>query len=154
MNIKFIVPNSHENSSHTRLSREARLFPPLGLAKMAAIASARHSISYHDERIGKHDKSSAADIAIIFINSHNRLQAYKIASDYRNQGCHVVFTGAILEQSAEDAFSKADCLFIGSGEKIMRRFLEDFTNGRKRKLYGSMLNPIGSTETTPLQLAM
>lgn len=149
MKIKFIVPSNLDQADHMR---DGRIFPPMALAKMKSIASATHTVSYLDERTMLVNHDSHADVVVIFISDYTRFRAYTLAKSYRASGSYVVFTGAILEKSPEDAFNNADCLFIGSGEEIMPRFLADIKNGRKRRLYGNMLNPIAANEAAPLQL--
>jgi len=152
MKIKFIVPDDYERGGRFDQMGEGRVFAPIGLAKMAAIASSQHEVSYHDERIEKVNHALQADVVIIFINSYNRLQAYNLAKYYRTKGSYVVFTGAILEHSPEDAYGKADCLFIGAGQEIMQKFLDDYSNGKKCRSYGNMLNPIVAVETSSMRL--
>jgi hypothetical protein len=119
---------------------------------MTSIAAAGHQVRYLDERLGKVCHDPQIDIAIIFINNYNRQRAYLLATNYRAWDCFVVFTGALLENSPDDAHSMADCLFIGAGEEILPGFLQDFSKGRKRRLYGNLLNPIRSSEPNAFRL--
>jgi radical SAM superfamily enzyme YgiQ (UPF0313 family) len=153
MYIKFIVPRNHDHDNPLCQMAQSRVFPPMGLAKMAAKAASTSHVSYLDERIEASGHRVAADIAVIFINSYNRHQAYTLASLYRNSGSFVVFTGPLLEKSPEDASQHADCLFIGAGEEIMPTFLNDFARGKRRRLYGSYLNPVTVEDRSELQLA-
>jgi len=147
MNIKFIVPKNQDHYGQLFPSKEGRPFPPFGLARMTAIAPIKHRVTYHDERTETVGHHTHADIAIIFINNYNRSRAYELAQTYRKRGAFVVFTGAILETAPEDAFLKADCLFIGDGEAILQNFLTEFENGHKRHLYGNVFNPVKAGAT-------
>lgn len=135
MKIKFIVPKEHEHFHPSNSLSGARVFPPVGLARMAGYAGSIAHVSLVDERVDPASHDLSTDIAVIFINTYNRTRAYQLAKHYKTNGAFVVLTGPLLNHEPEQACQYADCIFIGAGDELMPQFLEDYCNGRKRRLY-------------------
>ncbi|WP_455204356.1 hypothetical protein [Kaarinaea lacus] len=144
MKVAFIVPK--DDSSHSPLHQlaQCRIFPPVGLARMAGLVGKNASVNLVDERIGSAIHEQRVNVAIIFINSYNRQRAYDLADQYHDYGSYVVFTGPLLAQAANEASCYADSLFIGTGEDCMAEFVTEYRNGNPKPIYNAM---VGTTPT-------
>lgn len=143
MKIKFIIPKDHDHYNPSNPFSGARVFPPVGLARMAGYAGSLAHVSLVDERIDTAAHDIPTDVAVIFINAYNRTRALQLARYYKTRGSFVVLTGPLLNHEPEQACQHASCLFIGAGDELMPLFLEDYLAGRKRRLYVSGANSNG-----------
>ena len=139
MKVAFVVPKDDGHINPLNGLAQCRLFPPVGLARMAGQVKKHGRSELVDERVGKGKHINDADIAVVFINSYNRNRSYELAKRYNSRGTYVIFTGPVLTQSAEDACEHADCLFIGDGDAILPDFLNDYAAGKLRRLYAPSL---------------
>ena len=122
------------------------LFPPLGLATLAAYCSPDDEIDLQDEHVEELNTNDAPDVVVIQVYITNAFRAYALAGHYRKKGAHVCLGGLHVSSLPEEAAAHADSLFIGPGEDIFPLFLEDFRKGSAKKIYR---NAKRSLETIP-----
>jgi radical SAM superfamily enzyme YgiQ (UPF0313 family) len=137
MKVAFVVPRDDGHSYPLNEFAQYRSLPPLGLARMAGHVGKHGTSCLVDERIGEARHADDADIAVVFINTYNRMRAYELAAHYHARGTYVVFTGPVLLNNPEQASDHADCLLIGEGASILPVFLSDFLRGKLRRLYAA-----------------
>ncbi len=111
------------------------LFPPLGLATLAAYCSPDDDIELQDEHVEELKTNDAPNLVIIQIYITNAFRAYALADHYRSQGSYVCLGGLHVSSLPDEAASHADSIFIGPGEDIFPLFLADFRNKCPRKIY-------------------
>ena len=109
------------------------LFPPLGLATLAAYCSPDDEIDLQDEHVEELNTNDAPDVVVIQVYITNAFRAYALAGHYRKKGAHVCLGGLHVSSLPEEAAAHADSLFIGPGEDIFPLFLEDFRKGSAKK---------------------
>jgi len=159
MKIAFVIPKDDDQHNPQNQYAQGRIFPPVGLARMAGIIGKQACVNLIDERIEPTNPALNVQIAIIFINSYNQQRACDLAHYYHATGCLVVMTGPMLSHSIDLADNVADCLFIGSGEDNLSEFLADYRKGKTRRFYrcnGSKATSeqnIYIDDKTPLSLA-
>src|SRR5207247_9447029 len=88
--VKFILPALTEATSPYWRPIKYSLFPPLGLATLAAYLNPDLEISIQDEHVEKLDLNDEPDLVIIQVYITNAYRAYRIADDYRPRGAYVV----------------------------------------------------------------
>ena len=135
MKIVFVVPKDDDQHGPQNQYAQGRIFPPVGLARMAGIAGQQATVTLIDERFETSHPDINVQIAIIFINSYNQQRACEFAQYYHAAGCLVVMTGPMLSHSIEPAYNVADCLFIGAGEDNLPGFLADYNKGKTKRVY-------------------
>jgi radical SAM superfamily enzyme YgiQ (UPF0313 family) len=137
MRIKMILPALTEAKSPFWRPIKYSLFPPLGLATLAAYAGDGDTVSIHDEHVETLDLDDDPQLVVIqtYITSAHR--AYRIADHYRARGAHVCLGGLHVTSLPDEAAAHADTLFIGPGEDTWPVFLQDFRAGRPRARYES-----------------
>lgn len=135
MKVAFVIPKDDDQHETQNQCTQGRIFPPVGLARMAGIAGKLGHIRLIDERIKPNSSLDSPLIAIIFINSYNQQRACDLARCYQAMGCFVVMTGPILSQPIKQEYNFVDCLFIGAGEDNFPDFLADYRKGKIKRYY-------------------
>ena len=111
------------------------LFPPLGLATLAAYCAPDDEVDLQDEHVEELDLDDAPDLVIIQVYITNAFRAYDIADHYLLRGAYVCLGGLHVSSLPEEAALHADSIFIGPGEDTFPEFLRDFKNKRPQKVY-------------------
>lgn len=147
MKIKMILPALTEAKSPYWRPIKYSLFPPLGLATLAAYCSANDEIDLQDEHIEELKTEDTADLVIIQVYITNAFRSYALADHYRKKGSHVCLGGLHVSSLPEEAMRHADTIFIGPGEDTFPEFLKDFRNRCAKKIY---VNSKRTIEDIPL----
>lgn len=137
MKIKMILPALTEAKSPYWRPIKYSLFPPLGLATLAAYCNDDDEIELQDEHVEEIDINDTPDIAVIQVYITNAFRAYKLADEYRKKGCYVCLGGLHVTSLPGEAMQHADTIFLGPAEESWSRFLKDFKNGAASKMYVS-----------------
>lgn len=135
MKIKFILPALTEAKSPYWRPIKYSLFPPLGLATLAAYCSPDDEIDLQDEHVETVDTEEAPDLVVIQVYITNAYRAYALADLYRSKGSYVCLGGLHVSSLPAEAAPHADSLFIGPGEDTFPVFLNDFRAGCPKKIY-------------------
>lgn len=118
------------------------LFPPLGLATLAAYLSPDDEIELQDQHVEELTLNDSTDLVIIQVYITNAYRAYKIAAHYRSQGAYVLLGGLHVTSLPGEAALHADTIFLGPGEETFPQFLKDFKNGSPKKVYSSAIRTL------------
>lgn len=137
MKIKMVLPALTKAKSPFWRPIKYSLFPPLGLATLAAYCSADDEVTLQDEHVEELDTDDEPDIVLIQVYITNAFRAYHLASHYRSKGAYVCLGGLHVTSLPDEAIPHADTIFSGPGEESWPRFLKDFRNGEAKKMYVS-----------------
>ena len=135
--VKFILPALKEASDPYWRPIKYSLFPPLGLATLAAYLSVDDRAVIVDEHVEPLTVDDAPDLVVIQVYITNAYRAYKIADHYRSQGAFVCLGGLHVTSLPGEAAVHADAIFLGPGEQTFAKFLQDFRAGRAERVYAS-----------------
>ena len=135
MKIKMILPALTEAKSPLLRPIKYSLFPPLGLATLAAYCSSDDHIDLQDEHVEMLNTEDEPELVIIQVYITNAFRSYALADHYRKQGAYVCLGGLHVTSLPEEALLHADSIFIGPGEDIFPQFLSDFRNRCPKKIY-------------------
>lgn len=135
MKIKMILPALTEARSPYWRPIKYSLFPPLGLATLAAYCSADDEIDLQDEHVEELRVDDCPGLVIIQVYITNAFRSYALADHYRKKGSYVCLGGLHVTSLPEEAMLHADSIFIGPGEDIFPVFLNDFRKGCTKKIY-------------------
>jgi radical SAM superfamily enzyme YgiQ (UPF0313 family) len=135
MKIKMILPALTEAKSPYWRPIKYSLFPPLGLATLAAYCSPDDDIDLQDEHVEQLSIDDVPHLVIIQVYITNAFRAYALADHYRKRGSYVCLGGLHVSSLPEEAAPHADSIFIGPGEDIFPQFLNDFKNACAKKVY-------------------
>ena len=140
--VKLILPALTEATSPYWRPIKYSLFPPLGLATLAAYLDPNLDITLQDEHVEPLDLDDEPDLVVIQVYITNAYRAYRIADHYRRKGAHVALGGLHVTSLPEEAAPHADTIFIGPGEDTFPRFLRDLDAGTPRARYVSTLRTL------------
>src|SRR5215218_1879074 len=116
MKIKMILPALTEAKSPYWRPIKYSLFPPLGLATLAAYCSPDDEIELRDEHVEEVNTNDEADLVVIQVYITNAFRSYALAAHYRKKGAYVCLGGLHVSSLPEEARQHADSIFIGPGE--------------------------------------
>jgi len=142
MRVKFILPALTEARSPYWRPIKYALFPPLGLATLAAYLREDDEAEIQDEHVERLDLDDRPDLVAIEVYITSAYRAYAIADHYRAKGVHVALGGLHVTAAPEEAAEHADTIFLGPGEDTWPRFLADFRAGRPGRVYRSRIRTL------------
>ncbi|MEO6239656.1 MAG: radical SAM protein [Vicinamibacterales bacterium] len=137
LNVKFILPALTEATSPFFRPIKYSLFPPLGLATLAAYLRTDDEAVIVDEHVQRLTMDDRPDLVVIQVYITNAYRAYAIADHYRAQGSFVALGGLHVTSLPGEAAPHADAIFLGPGEQTFPRFLDDFRAGAAAPVYRS-----------------
>lgn len=137
MHVKLILPALTEAKGPYWRSIKYSLFPPLGLASLAAYLDERDTVSLVDEHVEPVATDDRPDVVGIETYVTSARRAYELADLYRAKGSHVCLGGLHPTSLPDEAAAHADSIFLGPGEDTWPAFLADFRAGRAGKVYRS-----------------
>ena len=137
LRVKFILPALTEATSPYWRPVKYSLFPPLGLATLAAYLRPDDEATIVDEHVARLDADDAPDLVAIQVYITNARRAYALADAYRAKGVFVILGGLHVTALPDEAAPHADAVFLGPGEQTFPQFLDDFRAGRPLRRYTS-----------------
>ncbi len=137
MRVKMILPALTEALSPFFRPIKYSLFPPLGLATLAAYLREDDLVTLQDEHVEPLDLSDTPDLVVIQVYITSARRAYALADHYRAKGAFVALGGLHVTALPEEAAAHADAIFLGPGEDTWPTFLTDFRAGHPAKRYQS-----------------
>jgi radical SAM superfamily enzyme YgiQ (UPF0313 family) len=137
MKLKLIYPR------WPKLDRQTEFhLPPHGPVVFAATVPSGVEVAFTDENLEPVDFSASADlVAISTMLSCQLPRAFEIAREFRERGIPVIFGGIATMLHAEEVARHADAVFLGETEGRFAQVVEDFQNGRMKKVYDFMNTP-------------
>ncbi len=142
MKVKMILPALAEAENPFWRPIKYSLFPPLGLATLAAYLSPDDEIDLQDQHVEELNLNDSPDLVIIQVYITNAYRAYKIADHYRAKGAYVLLGGLHVTSLPEEAAPHANTIFLGPGEETFPQFLKDFKNKNPKKIYFSTIRTL------------
>ena len=142
MKVKMILPALAEAESSFWRPIKYSLFPPLGLATLAAYLSPDDEIDLQDQHVEELELNDSPDLVIIQVYITNAYRAYKIADHYKSQGAYVLLGGLHVTSLPNEAAPHANTIFLGPGEETFPQFLNDFKNKKPKKVYTSSIRTL------------
>lgn len=145
MRVLMILPALTEAKSPLFRPIKYSLFPPLGLATLAAYLDPGDDVRIVDQHVEsgpplEFDASDRPDLVVIQVYITNAYRAYALADAYRKQGILVALGGLHVTSLPEEAAAHADVVFLGPGESTFPEFLGDLRAGGRggiRRVYDS-----------------
>src|SRR2546426_10354033 len=142
----MILPALTEATSPFFRPIKYSLFPPLGLATLAAYLGDDDEVSICDEHVERLELDDEPDLVVIQVYITSARRSYEIADHYRRRGARVALGGLHVTSLPDEAAAHADHIFIGPGEDTWPQFLDDLRRGEPMRPYAS---PQGSLAARP-----
>jgi radical SAM superfamily enzyme YgiQ (UPF0313 family) len=137
LQVKFILPALTEATSPFWRPIKYSLFPPLGLATLAAYLDNDDEAVIVDEHVERLTTDDSPDLVVIQVYITNAYRAYRMADTYRARGIFVALGGLHVTALPQEAAPHADAIFTGPGEQTFPQFLQDFRAGAPATVYRS-----------------
>jgi len=137
LRVKLILPALTEAASLYWRPIKYSLFPPLGLATLAAYLRPDDEAVLVDEHVAPLDSADRPDLVAMQVYITNARRAYALADEYRAKGVFVALGGLHVTSLPDEAAEHADAIFLGPGEQTFPQFLDDFRAGRPLRRYTS-----------------
>ena len=113
--------------------------PPHGPAVFAAEVPPEVDITFIDENVQEITFDAGPDLVALSVMLTSQLpRAYEISRTYRLMGIPVIFGGIAVMLHSEEVVHHSDSVFIGEVEGRFAGVIEDFKQGRLRKIYDYM----------------
>ncbi|MDQ3705719.1 MAG: cobalamin-dependent protein [Chloroflexota bacterium] len=142
MKVKMILPALTEATSPHWRPVKYSLFPPLGLATLAAHLDDDDEVTLQDEHVEALDLEDEPDLVVIQVYITSAYRAYQLADHYRRKGAYIALGGLHVTSLPEEAARHADTIFLGPGDDTWPVFLADFRAGQARPVYKSTLRTL------------
>jgi radical SAM superfamily enzyme YgiQ (UPF0313 family) len=136
--VKLILPALTEATDPYWRPIKYSLFPPLGLATLAAFLDPDDEAVLVDEHVAPLDPDDRPDLVLIQVYITNAFRAYRIADHYRSRGSFVALGGLHVTALPGEASRHADAIFLGPAEQTFPQFLRDLRAGRALTVYRSI----------------
>jgi radical SAM superfamily enzyme YgiQ (UPF0313 family) len=138
----MILPALTEATSPLFRPIKYSLFPPLGLATLAAYLRDDDEVRIVDEHVEnahveRIDETDRPDLVVIQAYITSARRSYELADRYRERGVFVAMGGLHVTSLPDEAAAHADAVFLGPGEDTWPRFLDDFRRGEPQQRYVS-----------------
>ncbi|KAF5078434.1 Radical SAM superfamily protein [anaerobic digester metagenome] len=137
MKVKLILPSLTEARSAFWRPIKYSLFPPLGLATLAAYLDDTDDVEIQDQHVESLTLNDTPDLVLIQVYITNAKRAYAIAQHYRDKGVYVALGGLHVTSLPDEAAQYADTIFLGPAEQTFPEFLKDFRAKSPKKRYVS-----------------
>ncbi len=137
MRVHFFLPALTAATSPIFRPIKYALFPPLGLATLAAYLDPSDEARISDEHVERLQLDDSPDLVAIEVYVTSARRAYQIADHYRSRGVFVALGGLHVTSLPSEAARHADAIFLGPAEESWPRFLADFRAGRPARRYES-----------------
>lgn len=132
MRVLMILPALTEAKNPFFRPIKYSLFPPLGLATLAAYLDPADEVRLVDEHVEPEvdpDEAGRPDLVVIQTYITNAHRAYRLADGFRRNGSFVAIGGLHATSLPDEARPHADALFLGPGEETFPRFLAAWRAG-------------------------
>jgi radical SAM superfamily enzyme YgiQ (UPF0313 family) len=142
MRVLMILPALTEAKSPFWRPIKYSLFPPLGLATLAAYLPADAEVKIVDEHVEDdvptdRPPDPPPDLVVIQAYITSARRAYALCDYFRSYGCLVALGGLHPTSLPEESAPHADVLFLGPGEQTFPVFLDDLRSGNAKSVYDS-----------------
>jgi radical SAM superfamily enzyme YgiQ (UPF0313 family) len=134
LKIKIIYPKWPKLEEQTEFH-----LPPHGPVNFAATIPAGIDIEFIDENRQQLIIANDCDLACISMMLTSQApRGWEIGDEYRKIGVKVIFGGISTMLHAEETQQHADSVFLGEAETRFGNVIDDFKNGRLKKVYDYM----------------
>jgi len=134
MKFKLIYPKWEKLRGQTTFN-----LPPHGPVVFAATLPEEVEVSFTDENVEELNYDEPCDfVGISMMLSTQVKRGWAIAEEYQKRGRQVIFGGISTMLHAEETMLHADSIFLGESEGRMEEVINDWKEGRLKKVYNFM----------------
>jgi radical SAM superfamily enzyme YgiQ (UPF0313 family) len=141
MKVKMVLPALTEAKGPFWRPIKYSLFPPLGLAALAAHMP-DDEVDLQDEHVETLNLDDNPQLVVIQVYITSAYRSYQLADYYRQKGAYVCLGGLHVTSLPDEAAPHADTIFIGPGDDTWPEFLKDYHAGTPKKVYRSLVRTL------------
>src|SRR5579872_2922353 len=110
---------------------------PLAPATIAGLTprDRETEIRFYDDRTENIPFEEPTDLVAMSVETYTAKRSYQIASEFRRRGVPVVMGGFHPTLVPDESSEYAESIVVGEAERIWPTVLDDFRNGRLRRVY-------------------
>jgi radical SAM superfamily enzyme YgiQ (UPF0313 family) len=132
---KIILWNPKPYSEDGKTGQEMNS-PPLALGILASLTPDHYDVIIRDGKYDKHEYEES-DLVGITAMTCQAITAYEIATIFKKKNIPVVMGGIHATMCEEEALNYVDAVVKGEAEYLWPDLLNDFENGKLKKIYHS-----------------
>src|SRR5574344_2643953 len=137
MKFKLIYPKWNKLPGQTTFN-----LPPHGPVVFAASLPDYVDVSFTDENVEQINFDEPCDVVgISMMLSTQVKRGWEIATEFRKRGKQVMFGGISTMLHSDLTFQYADSVFLGDSEGRMEEVMQDWRQGKLKKVYNFMGKP-------------
>jgi radical SAM superfamily enzyme YgiQ (UPF0313 family) len=114
---------------------------PLAPATLAGLTPPDVDVCFYDDRTEAIPYDEPTDLVALSVETYTAKRSYQIASEYRRRGVPVVMGGFHPTLVPDEAGEYAESIVIGEAENLWPAVIDDFRNGRLRRVYRQPARP-------------
>lgn len=134
MKLKLIYPHWNKLRGQTTFN-----LPPHGPVVFAASLPEDVEVSFTDENVETIDFEEESDLVVISMMLSTQVKrGWNIAAEFQKRGKQVLFGGISTMLHAEETIQHADSIFLGESEGHMQEVIDDWRQGKLKKMYNYM----------------
>jgi len=137
--VLFVFPRiEHGSTTYYEKGSWRRIlfgYPIITLPYLAAITPNKHTVEIINENHEDLDFNNDADIVGITCYTMTAPRVYEIADEFRRRGKTVVLGGYHPTAMSDEALQHADSIILGMAEASWPKLLDDFENGKLKRIY-------------------
>lgn len=110
---------------------------PLAPATLAGLTprSRDLEIRFYDDRTEEIPFDEPTDLVALSVETYTARRSYQIASEFRRRGVPVIMGGFHPTLVPDEASEYAESIVVGEAERLWPTAIDDFRNGRLRRVY-------------------
>lgn len=137
MKILLIHPQNYLQRFETGIYGRNLRYAPLTMPTLKALIPDNWDTEVRivDEMVEQLDFDTQADLVGITAITGTATRAFQIADEFRRKGATVVLGGVHPTLRTEECLKHADSVVVGYAEKTWPELLEDFSNGKLKRIY-------------------
>ncbi len=132
--LTLIYP-AHKKNLGSNKKKGKYPIPQLSLPTIAGLTDDRFDVNILDDNIEEIDFNVKTDLVGITAMTALAPRAYEISDEFRKRDVPVILGGIHVSMLPEEASNYADSIVLGEAEDIWPAVLEDFIQGRLKKIY-------------------
>src|SRR6202045_1042902 len=113
----------------------------LPAATIAGLTPKDVEVRFYDDRMERIPFDEPTDLVALSVETYTAKRSYQIASEFRRRGVPVVMGGFHPTLVPEEVSEYAESIVVGEAEGLWPTVLDDFRNGRMRRVYRQPRRP-------------
>lgn len=109
--------------------------PALGLYVLEGLTPPGHEVKIIEEEVESLDLDEECDLVGISCMTANAPRAYELAKEFKKRGKTVILGGVHPTIMSDEALRYADSIIIGEAEGVWQTLLNDFKQGKLKRIY-------------------